>query len=1430
MLAADAGVATASACHGEMTVGQNAVASEVAPTVAQSAPATIVFVDSAVSDLAELAATSGDAELVLIDAERDGIDQITNHLATRQNVQSIQVVSHGASGRIQLGNTNVDTNTLNERADQIRKWRGALSRDADLLIYGCDVAADQSGQDFVRQLARLAGADVGASSDRTANAQQHGDWDLEFCSGVIESALAISPEAIEAFRGHLAIQIRAAGTTGEEQMQLLIDGVSVQTWNVTGTGAYAGQYDTYTYNQDGIDVDRIRVAFTNDLYLPEQNFDRNLRVDWIRVDGVQYETESADVFSTGTWISGVGIQPGNWQSEFLHTDGYFQYTDNSGGTNGGSVSLTSSSASVDEDAGSITLTLQRSGGSDGSAEVFFRTNAGSANAGSDFTAQNSSVVFADGQTSASITIQISDDATDESDESFQVELTSANGADLGGTMVTTITINDDDVTAPPQPSGLIGYWALNETSAGTIVDSSGTGNDGQAINFASPNGPTNDTPDVNGFNPGSFSFDGNNDFINVGPDESLRLTEGTYTQTVWIKPTDTSNNYQGVIGYQAGGVNSRYPFIYTRNDMIYAGFGAGATWKGVVADNALDIGQWNHVAVTFDGTTMVLMVDGEVVGTNNNFGGSLPTTATSQLSIGKINTYFAGQLDEVRLYDRALSQNEVVTVMNAADPPPPPTSSPGQIGLAATQVAVNENEGTVSIGLLRTGGASGPAEVYYTTQDASGEAGVDYFGTSDGRVQFADGQVFASINIPIIDNFEQDGEKTFQVSLFRVDGASQGEPRTATVTIVDDESGSGLIGYWNLNETDASGPIVDSSGQGNNGQAVGFNSPFGPTNIAPDTNSPNPGAFSFDGSNDAIEIAENESLRLTEGKYSQSVWVRPTANDGKFHGVLGYQSGGVNSRYPFIYTLNNSVYAGFGAGATWKGVTANGVISVGSWNHIAVSFDGSRMVLYVNGEVVGTNDDFGGSLPTTATAQLSIGRVNNQFVGQIDEVRMWDRAINGGEVQALIDGATLPPPNVVGYFTTEALASGFVQPTTVERLPDGRFLVAERAGVIKVVNQDGSVNATPLLDINDVVNRVGVDRGVMSIAIPPDFAQTRQLYVAYTYDPPEVQGRSGDGGPDGEGARVARVSRFTVNESWTVADRNSEVVVVGKNSLYEYIGQPNRRPLLSDPQSGLDENGNYIRDFIASDELSHTVGDMEFASDGSLIISVGDGGSYGRVDPVNLRSLDLNSLNGKILRVDRWTGLGLSDNPFYDGDPGSNQSRVYSYGLRNPFRFAINPNDGEIFIADVGWLNWEEINTGRGKNFGWPAYEGFGLTGGSRGSYASLPEVQDYLATNPEITPPIWTRSHSAGARAIIMGDFIQGGDYPASLQGAFLFTDIGDRVLRAGRLDSNGQLIDVVPVSSSVGFITDVMRMSDGSLYYVDFASGTLGKLVFNS
>ena len=188
---------------------------------------------------------------------------------------------------------------------------------------------------------------------------------------------------------------------------------------------------------------------------------------------------------------------------------------------------------------------------------------------------------------------------------------------------------------------------------------------------------------------------------------------------------------------------------------------------------------------------------------------------------------------------------------------------------------------------------------------------------------------------------------------------------------------------------------------------------------------------------------------------------------------------------------------------------------------------------------------------------------------------------------------------------------------------------------------------------------------------------------------------------------------------------------------------------------------------------------------------------------------------------------GLTDNPFYDGDANSNASKIYQYGLRNPFRIAINQTTGGVYSGDVGWTQWEEINTGRGANFGWPAFEGGSSGSLQTGGYKDLQQVQDYYATNPDVTAPIWARLHSDGARAIVMGDFVGGSIYPEQFTGDLLFTDIGDQVLRAVDFDAQGNVQSVDIVSNPVGFLVDVQLHTDGYLYYVDI-TGTVGRLEF--
>ena len=160
----------------------------------------IAFVDTATRDYQQLVddmrgnalAQGRDLEVVLIDAEQDGIRKITDTLAQKANLDAIHIVSHAVDGAVQLGAAQLDFATLAERSTAIRTWGNALTDDGDLLIYGCDLAATQAGQSLVDEIARVTGADVAASEDPTGAASRGGNWKLEFTTGAIEAKVAVS--------------------------------------------------------------------------------------------------------------------------------------------------------------------------------------------------------------------------------------------------------------------------------------------------------------------------------------------------------------------------------------------------------------------------------------------------------------------------------------------------------------------------------------------------------------------------------------------------------------------------------------------------------------------------------------------------------------------------------------------------------------------------------------------------------------------------------------------------------------------------------------------------------------------------------------------------------------------------------------------------------------------------------------------------------------------------------------------------------------------------------------------------------------------------------------------------------------------------------------------------------------------------------------
>lgn len=160
----------------------------------------LAFVDARVEDVATLVAgLAPGVEVAILDPNRDGMAQMSEILAGREGIASIHIISHGSVGRVQLGATTLSLSALQDYQAQLQSWGNALTKEADILFYGCNLASSPEGVQFVKEIAALTGADVAASDDLTGNRALGGDWDLEVFTGSIESDLALQVWARSAY-------------------------------------------------------------------------------------------------------------------------------------------------------------------------------------------------------------------------------------------------------------------------------------------------------------------------------------------------------------------------------------------------------------------------------------------------------------------------------------------------------------------------------------------------------------------------------------------------------------------------------------------------------------------------------------------------------------------------------------------------------------------------------------------------------------------------------------------------------------------------------------------------------------------------------------------------------------------------------------------------------------------------------------------------------------------------------------------------------------------------------------------------------------------------------------------------------------------------------------------------------------------------------
>ncbi|MEL6109773.1 MAG: DUF4347 domain-containing protein [Planctomycetota bacterium] len=263
---------------------------ELAPTATPESvesSETLVFVDSAVPEidsiLSHLQVHHPSAEVFLLQPDRDGVDQITEVLQHRSHIETIHVISHGRADGVQLGDVRLGSDNLAMYAGQLVSWRDALSGDADILFYGCDLAATGSGKEFLESLAELTDADVAASDDDSGHGSMQADWHLEYQVGAIENSILLD-ESFQESWGHILSgnsdptgQPLILGNAIEDQVLTADigtivdpDGTTTSTfqyqWFSDGSLVSGATNATYTLGDDDVgQAISVQVSFLDDL-------------------------------------------------------------------------------------------------------------------------------------------------------------------------------------------------------------------------------------------------------------------------------------------------------------------------------------------------------------------------------------------------------------------------------------------------------------------------------------------------------------------------------------------------------------------------------------------------------------------------------------------------------------------------------------------------------------------------------------------------------------------------------------------------------------------------------------------------------------------------------------------------------------------------------------------------------------------------------------------------------------------------------------------------------------------------------------------------------------------------------------------------------------------------------------------------------------
>jgi glucose/arabinose dehydrogenase len=349
---------------------------------------------------------------------------------------------------------------------------------------------------------------------------------------------------------------------------------------------------------------------------------------------------------------------------------------------------------------------------------------------------------------------------------------------------------------------------------------------------------------------------------------------------------------------------------------------------------------------------------------------------------------------------------------------------------------------------------------------------------------------------------------------------------------------------------------------------------------------------------------------------------------------------------------------------------------------------------------------------------------------------------------------------VLTGFTNSQIVSGLTNPTDMEFAPDGRLFVTEDAGRVRIAKPDGTL--ATFLNISTKVDSSG-ERGLLALTFDPNFSANHYVYVHYT--------------------RKATSTTRVHNRIVRVTASGDRAVAGSEKLIFRLDNQT-----------------------AATD---HQGGALDFGTNGKLYIATGDNGRP-VADPVTQHvAQQPTNLFGKMLRINK-DGTIPTNNPFYSTASGNNRA-IWALGLRNPFKFAVQPTTGTIFINDVGEKAWEEVNQlEKGDNYGWPVHEG--------------------AANHPPYVDPIFNYAYGPDG-ATTTGCAITGGtfynpttlQFPSQYAGDYFFADFCNGWIR--KLEPPP---DAASGFTASEFATGLERPTDlevsqaGELYYL--ARGNMG------